>query len=135
MASSFVSLMPVANSFSVAETIEACRYYFDTTGRRLTFEYSLVAGKNDSDKDAEELAVLLKGLNSHVNLIPVNPIKERDYKRPDMRFVNRFKNKLEKSGINVTIRREMGADIDGACGQLRRKHIENKNMSDNNLCC
>ena len=117
------ALMPIAKKYSIKELMEACRYYFNKTGRRLTFEYSLVAGNNDSDKDAEELAKLLKGLNSHVNLIPVNPIKERNYRRPDMKFVNRYKNKLEKSGINVTIRREMGADIDGACGQLRRKYV------------
>ena len=117
------ALMPIAKKYSIEELLDACRYYFDKTGRRLTFEYSLVSGKNDSDEDAQELAAILRGLNAHVNLIPVNPIKERDYKRPDMKFVNRFKNKLEKSGINVTIRREMGADIDGACGQLRRKYV------------
>ena len=117
------ALMPIAKKYSIDELMSACKNYFDKTGRRLTFEYSLVAGNNDSDKDARELAALLKGINAHVNIIPVNPIKERNYKRPDMKYVNRFKNKLEKSGINVTIRREMGADIDGACGPLRRKYV------------
>lgn len=115
-------LMPVANSYSIAQLMEACRYYFDRTGRRITFEYSIIAGVNDTQEDAEELIGLAKGLNCHVNLIPVNPIRERDYRQPDMRYVQSFKNKLEKNGINATIRREMGRDIDGACGQLRRRH-------------
>ena len=118
------ALMPIANRYSLKEVIAACRNYFDKTGRRLTFEYALVAGNNDSDRDAAELAELIKGINAHVNLIPVNPIKERNFKRSTADAVNRFKNKLEKMRINVTIRREMGSDIDGACGQLRRKHME-----------
>lgn len=117
-------LMPVANKYSVSELMEACSYYFDMTGRRITFEYSLVGGINDTDEDAAELTVLIKHLNCHVNLIPVNPIKERDFVQSESSAIQAFKNKLEKSGINVTIRREMGRDIDGACGQLRRRHIE-----------
>ena len=116
-------LMPVANSFEIHEVIDACKYYFEQTGRRVTFEYSLVGGVNDSEEDAKELSILIKGMNCHINLIPVNPIKERDYVSSNTQVVNAFKNKLEKNGINVTIRREMGRDIDGACGQLRRKHI------------
>ena len=118
------ALMPIANKYSLREVLEACRYYYDKTGRRLTFEYSLVGGQNDSQEDARELASLLKGLNCHVNLIPVNPIKERDYVQSDRSVVVDFKNKLEKCGINVTIRREMGRDIDGACGQLRKHFID-----------
>ena len=114
-------LMPIANSYSIEELLTACRDYFDTTGRRISFEYALVAGVNDSSKDASELGNLLKGMNCHVNLIPVNPIKERDYERSTHEAVLAFKNKLEKYGFNVTIRRELGADIDGACGQLRRR--------------
>ena len=114
-------LMPVANRYSVREVVDACRNYFDKTGRRITFEYSLVAGENDSEEDAGELAALIKDINCHVNLIPVNPIKERDYKESAMSNIVVFKNKLEKNRINVTIRREMGRDIDGACGQLRRR--------------
>ena len=119
-------LMPIANKYSIEEVLEACRNYFEKTGRRLTFEYSLVGGKNDTKEDAEELARLIKGLNCHVNLIPVNPIKERDYVQSDKKVIENFKNKLEKYQINVTIRREMGRDIDGACGQLRKSYIDKK---------
>ena len=116
-------LMPVANSFEIHEVIDACKYYFEQTGRRVTFEYSLVGGVNDSEEDAKELSILIKGMNCHINLIPVNPIKERDYVSSNTQVVNAFKNKLEKNGINVTIRREMGRDLDGACGQLRKRYI------------
>lgn len=115
-------LMPVANRYDISEVIDACRYYFDQTGRRVTFEYSLVGGVNDTDEDAENLCRLIGGLNCHVNLIPVNPIKERDYVESERKDVLRFQKKLEKRHINATIRREMGRDIDGACGQLRRRH-------------
>ncbi|MDE5910331.1 MAG: 23S rRNA (adenine(2503)-C(2))-methyltransferase RlmN [Lachnospiraceae bacterium] len=114
-------LMPVANRYSIAELMEACEYYFEKTGRRITFEYALVSGVNDNLEDASELLFLIKGMNCHVNLIPVNPIKERDYVQSEASFITAFKNKLAKNGINVTIRREMGRDIDGACGQLRRR--------------
>ena len=117
-------LMPVANKYSIAELMDACDYYFEQTGRRITFEYSLVGGVNDTDEDASELIRLVKPLNCHVNLIPVNPIKERDFVQSENTAIPAFKNKLEKNRINVTIRREMGRDIDGACGQLRRRHKE-----------
>ena len=117
-------LMPIANRYTIAELMDACQYYFNQTGRRITFEYSMVAGVNDTKEDLEELTALAKPLNCHINLIPVNPIKERDFVQPDMKYVRNFKEKLEKNRINVTIRREMGRDIDGACGQLRRKHVE-----------
>ena len=113
--------MPIANKYSIAELMEACSNYFEKTGRRLTFEYALVGGVNDSQQDAKELTALVKRMNCHVNLIPVNPIKERDYVQSEWSAITAFKNKLEKNGINVTIRREMGRDIDGACGQLRRR--------------
>lgn len=119
-----LELMPVANKYDIHEVIDACRYYFDKTGRRVTFEYSLVGGVNDTDEDARELSQLIHGMNCHVNLIPVNPIKERDYVQSNAAVIAAFKNKLEKNGINVTIRREMGSDIDGACGQLRRRYVE-----------
>ena len=115
-------LMPVANKYDLQEVLEACDNYFHETGRRITFEYSMVHGVNDTEEDARELSALLKHRNCHLNLIPVNPIKERDFERPDRKNALNFKNKLEKSGINVTIRREMGSDIDGACGQLRRSY-------------
>ena len=117
-----LELMPVANKYDIKEVIDACKYYFDTTGRRITFEYSLVGGVNDTDQDARELSQLIKGINCHVNLIPVNPIKERDYVQSNAKVIEAFKNKLEKAGINVTVRREMGRDIDGACGQLRKRY-------------
>ena len=115
------NLMPIANRYSIAELMDVCHYYFEQTGRRITFEYSLVGGVNDTDEDAAELTALAKPLCCHINLIPVNPIKERDYVQSDAEHIRRFKNKLEKNRINVTIRREMGRDIDGACGQLRRR--------------
>ena len=117
--------MPIANKYLITEVIEACRNYFEKTGRRITFEYSLVGGVNDTEEDVRELCGLVKDVNCHVNLIPVNPIKERDFKQSDKKVILNFKNKLEKCGINVTIRREMGRDIDGACGQLRKKYILN----------
>ncbi len=116
-------LMPVANRYSIKELMEVCAYYFEKTGRRISFEYSLVGGVNDREEDARELIALARPLCCHVNLIPVNPIKERDYVQSDQQAIQRFKNKLEKNKINVTIRREMGRDIDGACGQLRRRHM------------
>ena len=117
-------LMPIANKYSMDEVLQACRHYFEETGRRITFEYSLVAGVNDSDEDARELSGRIKDITCHVNLIPVNPIKERSYVRSTRQAVENFKIKLEKCGINVTIRREMGSDIDGACGQLRKSYME-----------
>lgn len=119
------TLMPVANKYELSEVLEACDYYFEKTGRRISFEYSLVQGVNDRDEDARELIAILTPRNCHLNLIPVNPIKERDFQRPSRKSAEEFKNKIEKSGVNVTIRRELGSDIDGACGQLRRRHVEN----------
>ena len=117
-------LMPIAKKYSLEEVLEACDYYFEKTGRRISFEYALVGGVNDNEREAEELISLLQGRNCHVNLIPVNPIKERDYVSTNRQNTERFKNKLEKSKIQCTIRREMGRDIDGACGQLRRRHVQ-----------
>ena len=114
----------VANKYTIDELLESCRNYFNKTGRRITFEYSLVAGVNDSREDAKELADRLKGLNCHVNLIPVNPVRERSFVRSTRQAVENFKINLEKCGINGTIRREMGSDIDGACGQLRKRYME-----------
>ncbi len=119
-------LMPVANKYELSEVLAACDYYFEQTGRRITFEYSLVHGVNDGEEDAKELIAILKHRNCHLNLIPVNPIKERNFEKPSRKSAENFKNKLEKSGINATIRREMGSDIDGACGQLRRRFVETK---------
>lgn len=117
-------IMPIANKYSINEIIDAVTFYYNKTGRRISFEYSLVEGVNDSEDNAKELIHVVRGLNCHVNLIPVNPIKERDYKQTQMRFVQNFKNILEKNRINVTIRREMGSDIDAACGQLRKSYMD-----------
>ena len=117
-------LMPIADRYSISEVMDACRYYFDTTGRRITFEYSLVAGENDKKEDADNLSHLLKNFPCHINLIPVNPIKEREYKRSGRESVEKFKLLLEKNRIKVTIRRSMGKDIEAACGQLRKAYIE-----------
>ena len=117
-------LMPIANKYNLKEVLDACHYYYEQTGRRITFEYSLVGGVNDTKQDAEELTRLIGKFPCHVNLIPVNPIKERDFVQPDKKECQAFRNKLEKNGINVTIRREMGRDIDGACGQLRKSYID-----------
>lgn len=114
-------IMPVANKYDLSEVMDACRYYFEKTGRRITFEYSMIAGVNDTKEDAKGLGDLLKGMNCHINLIPVNPIAERDYKSPDKNKAFAFQKMIEKYVKFVTIRREMGRDIDGACGQLRRK--------------
>ena len=126
------TMMPIANKYSIEEIMDACRYYLDKTGRRISFEYSLVKGVNDTKECASQLIDLVHGLNCHINLIPVNPIKERDYEQSNKDAIMAFKNKLEKCGINVTIRREMGRDIDGACGQLRKSYMEDSHESSSN---
>ncbi len=118
------ALMPIANKYDINDVVAACKYYFEKTGRRITFEYSLIGGVNDTDEDARNLCSLVKGLNCHVNLIPVNPIKERDYTESEKEAVMRFKSRLENRHVNVTVRRELGRDIDGACGQLRRRYAQ-----------
>lgn len=123
-------IMPIANKYSIEEIMDACKYYFDVTGRRITLEYSLIAGKNDTREDAAGLSKIARRLNSHVNLIPVNPIEERDYKSTDKNAVIEFRNRLQKDHVNATVRREMGRDINGACGQLRRSYTNNKELLD-----
>ena len=118
------TLMPIANRYSLKEVLPACRTYFEKTGRRLTFEYSLVAGINDNLEEAKRLVRLLQKERGHVNLIPVNPIKEREYRQSDQAAIEAFRQYLEQHGIAVTIRREMGRDIGGACGQLRKSFLE-----------
>ena len=116
--------MPVANKYSMEEIFQVCREYFDKTGRRITFEYSMIRGVNDKEEHALELAERCRGLNCHINLIPLNEVKERDCLRSRAEDIDRFKIILENNRINVTIRREMGSDIDAACGQLRKKYID-----------
>ena len=113
-------LMPIANRYSIEETLAVCREYFEKTKRRISFEYSLIQGLNDQEEHAHCLAKKIVHMNCHVNLIPVNPIQEREYRQTERAEIDRFKKVLEKNGINVTIRREMGRDIQGACGQLRK---------------
>ena len=124
------ALMPVANKYELSEVLEACDYYFKETGRRITFEYSLVQGVNDTEEDIRGLTSILKDRNCHLNLIPVNPIKERDFQKPSRKNAMEFQNKLERNGINVTIRKERGSDIDGACGQLRRRYVTSGSSKD-----
>lgn len=119
-------LMPVARSYCLEEVLDACREYFAMTGRRMTFEYSLVKGVNDSPREAMALAKLLGGHCGHVNLIPVNPVQERGYAQPDQAAVRQFQGILEKQGLTVTVRREMGRDIQGACGQLRKSFLNQR---------
>lgn len=123
------TIMPVANKYALKDVISACDYYFKKTGRRVSYEYSLVAGVNDNIKEAMNLVKLVNGRNIHINLIPVNPIKERDFKQSDKLKIKAFKDFLEKHKVNATVRREMGRDIDGACGQLRRRFIQSETNS------
>jgi len=126
------TLMPVAKSYPLSEVLDACRYYYDTTGRRITLEYSLIKGVNDTSEDADGLIGIASSLKAHVNLIPINPIKEREYRQISRKDAEALKNKLEKNNINVTIRREMGRDISGACGQLRRSFINDNPVGEQN---
>ncbi|WP_040204924.1 23S rRNA (adenine(2503)-C(2))-methyltransferase RlmN [Neobacillus jeddahensis] len=114
-------LMPINKAYKLDDLMKAVRYYIDKTGRRISFEYGLFGGVNDSTEHAEELASLLQGIKCHVNLIPVNYVPERDYVRTPRDKIFAFEKTLKKRGVNVTIRREHGHDIDAACGQLRAK--------------
>jgi 23S rRNA (adenine2503-C2)-methyltransferase len=116
-------IMPIGRKYSIKEILQACKYYVEKTNRRVTFEYTMIHGVNDRNEDLNELINILKGLLCHVNLIPVNPIDEIQFNKPNKNVINMFKNELNKNGIQATIRREMGADINAACGQLRRKYI------------
>ena len=122
--------MPIANQYSIAEIIEACKYYIRKTNRRITFEYALVRDVNDSRLDAEKLSLLLKGMLCHVNLIPINEIKENKFKKSLNENVVKFKMVLDNNNIQTTIRREMGLDINAACGQLRISHIKDENNNE-----
>lgn len=113
-------IMPVNRRYPISELMEVCREYFQVTGRRISYEYALIDGVNDSEAKARELAELLRGQNCHVNLIPVNPVAERETKRSSRAAVERFARLLGELGINATVRRELGSDIAAACGQLRR---------------
>lgn len=117
-------IMPISNKYSIEEILKACKYYELKNNRRITFEYTLIEGINDRQKDVDEISRLLKDINSHVNLIPLNPIKEYKKDRPSKSNIDRFAMALNKKNIDVTIRREMGGDISASCGQLRRSIIK-----------
>ncbi len=122
------TIMPIANKYSISEILDACNYYIEKTGRRITFEYSLVSGVNDTKEDAKSLGRLLKGMLCHVNLIPVNEIKENEFKKSTKKDIETFLNTLKAYGVEATVRREMGSDINAACGQLRRSYIKSKGL-------
>jgi len=115
-------IMPVAKGYPLDVLIPACRAHAEKTGRRVSFEYALIQGKNDSEADCARLARLLKGINCHVNLIPLNPVKESGFDTVPRQAAYKFAKNLENAGIQCTVRRQLGADIDAACGQLRKKH-------------
>src|SRR5699024_9176978 len=114
-------MMPVNDAYPVAQLIAACRRYQETTGRRVSFEYSMVRGVNDSPATAKELAALIRGMGAHVNLIPINPVDGSPYSATDAENVKRFQSLLTDLGVNATVRRRLGSDISAACGQLRRE--------------
>lgn len=114
-------LMPVARKYTLDELMDACRYYLSKTGRRISFEYSMIRGENDTPECARQLGDLLCGMLSHVNLIPLNPVKERAYEKSDRESIEAFKRLLEARHLTVTVRRRLGPDINASCGQLRRR--------------
>lgn len=118
------SMMRVNKKWNVDTLLKACKEYQKVTTRRISFEYALIEGVNDTNECADELARKLKGIMCHVNLIPANPVKENSFKKPNTQKILRFKERLIYNGINATVRRTLGADIDASCGQLRRKHKE-----------
>ena len=121
-----VRTMPVAKAYKIEEILKACEYYFEKTGRRYYFEYTLIDGENCDDMHADALIALLKGKPCHVNLIRLNEVKERSLKATGEKQAYRFLGRIEKGGISATLRRQIGADIGGACGQLRASYLENK---------
>ncbi len=123
-----VKTMPIAKVYSIVELIDSCKYYIDKTGRRITFEYALVKGVNDSKEQAEQLVKLIRGMLCHVNLIPINEIDENDLKKSNEEQVKCFRDILMKHGIETTVRKEMGLDINAACGQLRKSYIEKREL-------
>ena len=116
------SIMPVNKKYNIEMLLNACRNYIDENHRRISFEYSIINGVNDTVETANALADLLEGMLCHVNVIPVNNVEENDFKKPDKAKIQRFVNALEKRGINATVRRELGSDISASCGQLRRAY-------------
>lgn len=119
-------IMPVSKKYSINDIVKACKHYINITGRRVTFEYSLIKDVNSSKQNAQELAYLLKGMLCHVNLIPVNNVTENEYKGPSNKEIQLFAEVLKRAEIPVTVRRELGSDINAACGQLRSNYLNEK---------
>ena len=119
------AMMPVNRAYSIDKLLSACKIYTESTKRRITFEYAMISGENDSEQDARELAGLLKGMLCHVNLIPVNTVQGNGFKRSSRIQIEKFKNIMESRGIETTVRRELGSDINAACGQLRKNRLDN----------
>ena len=117
-------MMPINRSFCIDKLISACKIYTERTKRRISFEYAMISGENDSEQDAKELAGLLKGMLCHVNLIPVNIVQGNGYKKSSRIQIDKFKNIMESRGIETTVRRELGSDINAASGQLRKNRLE-----------
>jgi len=118
------AMMPINKSFCIDKLISACKIYTESTKRRISFEYAMISGENDSEQNAKDLAGLLKGMLCHVNLIPVNTVQGNGYKKSSRIQIDNFKNIMESRGIETTVRRELGSDINAACGQLRRNKID-----------
>ncbi|MDF2841195.1 MAG: hypothetical protein K0Q99_1967 [Clostridia bacterium] len=120
------TLMPINKKYKIEELIEACKFYLKKTNRRITFEYALIKDINDQDENARKLAKLLRGMLCHVNLIPINKVEEKAFEKANKANIDRFKSILDTYGIEVTVRRELGSDINAACGQLRQQYSEGK---------
>ena len=119
-------IMPVARKYSVEEIVKAAKYFSEKNSSRITFEYTVIDGKNNRDEDVRNLKSLFKNIKAHVNLIPLNPVTGFDERKPERKALEEFEKKLINSGINTTIRRTLGADIVASCGQLKIKHLNNE---------
>ena len=117
------SIMPVNNTYNISDLLDACRSYQKITGRRISFEYAIIKGVNDTDLHAQKLAGILKGMLCHINIIPVNKVEENSFEKPDMKRIKSFVNQIEKHGITATVRRKLGSDINASCGQLRKNNL------------
>lgn len=122
------AIMPVNRKFPVDTLLDACRRYFEITGRRVSFEYTMIDGVSDREEQAQLLASKLRGMAAHVNLIPLNAVRERDLRPSSRQAVQRFQQILERRGVTATVRRSLGGDIDASCGQLRRNYLEDSNV-------
>ena len=128
-------MMPINKAYPIEELMKACKYYIEKTNKRISFEYALAKENNDNLQDAKELADLLKGMLAHVNLIPINKIEKGNYVKSSNENIIRFRDYLNERGIVATIRRELGSDIDAACGQLRRKNLKEVGENNNESVC